>query len=86
MNNQSFTRVESMLSDVKKRFKDTSVLGIFLNNHDNARFLHNTNNRRNFQNALIFTLLTDGIPIVYYGDEQYFSGGNDPANREPLWG
>jgi len=26
-----------------------------------------------------------GIPLVYYGDEQAFSGGNDPANRESLW-
>jgi alpha-amylase len=26
-----------------------------------------------------------GIPIVYYGAEQYFAGGNDPANREILW-
>jgi len=26
-----------------------------------------------------------GIPIVYYGTEQYFAGGNDPNNREILW-
>jgi alpha-amylase len=26
-----------------------------------------------------------GIPFFYYGDEQYYSGGNDPANRESLW-
>lgn len=26
-----------------------------------------------------------GIPFFYYGDEQYFSGGNDPQNRESLW-
>jgi alpha-amylase len=27
----------------------------------------------------------DGIPVVYYGQEQYFKGKDDPANREPLW-
>lgn len=27
----------------------------------------------------------DGIPIVYQGQEQHFSGGDDPANREALW-
>ncbi|HEY7956665.1 MAG TPA: alpha amylase C-terminal domain-containing protein, partial [Polyangia bacterium] len=27
----------------------------------------------------------DGIPCVYYGTEQEFSGGNDPTNRERLW-
>ena len=28
---------------------------------------------------------TIGIPIIYYGTEQGFSGGNDPNNRESLW-
>jgi len=27
----------------------------------------------------------DGIPIVYYGLEQAFTGGPDPGNREALW-
>lgn len=31
------------------------------------------------------TLFTTGIPIIYYGTEQAYSGGNDPANRESLW-
>mmetsp|Transcript_19800 Transcript_19800/g.14554 ORF Transcript_19800/g.14554 Transcript_19800/m.14554 type:complete len:89 (+) Transcript_19800:754-1020(+) len=26
-----------------------------------------------------------GIPIIYYGTEQYFSGKTDPENREALW-
>jgi alpha-amylase len=26
-----------------------------------------------------------GIPLIYYGSEQGFSGGDDPKNREPLW-
>lgn len=29
--------------------------------------------------------MADGIPIVYAGQEQHYSGGNDPANREALW-
>lgn len=35
--------------------------------------------------ALAFSLFTEGIPIVYYGTEQSFNGGNDPFNRAPLW-
>lgn len=31
------------------------------------------------------TLTSVGIPIIYYGTEQYFAGGNDPQNRETLW-
>lgn len=38
-----------------------------------------------FSNALTFLFMNDGIPIVYYGMEQGFSGGSDPANREALW-
>ena len=28
----------------------------------------------------------EGIPIFYYGDEQKFTGGRDPLNRETLFG
>lgn len=35
--------------------------------------------------ALAFLLAIDGIPCIYYGTEQDFSGGNDPQNREDLW-
>jgi glycosidase len=37
------------------------------------------------QNAFVFLFTEQGIPCVYYGDEQGFEGGNDPANREDLW-
>ena len=37
------------------------------------------------QNAYVFLFTEQGIPCVYYGDEQGFEGGNDPANREDLW-
>jgi alpha-amylase len=26
-----------------------------------------------------------GIPIMYYGTEHKFNGGNDPEDREALW-
>lgn len=32
-----------------------------------------------------FIFLSDGIPIVYSGQEQHYSGGSDPANREAIW-
>lgn len=37
------------------------------------------------KNAATFSIMTDGIPIVYAGQEQHYSGGADPANREALW-
>lgn len=33
-----------------------------------------------FSNAMVFNFMSDGIPIVYYGQEQYFSGGTDPVS------
>jgi glycosidase len=63
----------------------------FLDNHDVGRFLYwaqqagRTDARGVLWNALTFQLTEDGIPCVYYGTEQEFSGGNDPANREDLW-
>jgi alpha-amylase len=36
-------------------------------------------------NAITFTLLQDGIPITYYGQEQFLSGAGVPQNREALW-
>jgi len=35
--------------------------------------------------AIAFTMLKDGIPIVYQGQEHQFSGAGAPLNREALW-
>lgn len=35
--------------------------------------------------ALSYLLASQGIPSLYYGVEQGFSGGNDPANRETMF-
>ncbi|RKO84974.1 a-amylase, partial [Blyttiomyces helicus] len=57
----------------------------FIDNHDTARFSHVQPDLALEKNALVFTLLGDGIPVVYYGTEQGLTGGNDPANRAPQW-
>lgn len=57
----------------------------FLDNHDVGRFLFFKNDKAALNNALLFLFTEDGIPCVYYGTEQGFAGGNDPANREDLW-
>ena len=60
--------------------------GNFVDNHDKRRFLFDDENGENrFMGALAFTLMFKGIPIVYYGSEQGFAGGEDPDNRETLW-
>lgn len=37
------------------------------------------------KNAAAFTIMDDGIPIIYAGQEQHYSGNSDPANREAVW-
>ena len=31
---------------------------------------------------MTWPFIQDGIPILYYGQEQGYTGGADPANRE----
>ncbi|KAF2871480.1 glycoside hydrolase superfamily [Massariosphaeria phaeospora] len=65
--------------------RDASLLGTFFENHDNARFPAATQDLSLVKNALAFTIMSDGIPILYQGQEQHFSGGDDPGCREALW-
>ena len=61
----------------------------FLDNHDMPRFLWNAGTDElgiaRLHAALAFMLLEVGIPCIYYGTEQQFSGRDDPMNRLPLW-
>ncbi|MBU0553755.1 alpha-amylase [Myxococcota bacterium] len=57
----------------------------FIDNHDVPRFLFLYPNPAKLRAALIYLLMTDGIPCIYYGTEQDFSGGPDPSNREDMW-
>jgi glycosidase len=57
----------------------------FIDNHDIPRFLYDKDSLPALQSALTYLLTQDGVPCLYYGTEQGFRGGNDPANREPLW-
>ena len=68
-----------------KKYVDTTVLGTFVENHDNPRFLNVCEDVNKFKNAIVFSIMWEGIPIVYYGGEQLYHGGADPQNREPLW-
>ena len=56
----------------------------FLDNHDLPRFLFDaTAEQLRVSMGYLFTW--DGIPCLYYGTEQGFHGGVDPANREDMW-
>lgn len=74
-----------MMNTVSNSFPDPTALGTFLDNHDNKRWLNVKNDRTLLKNALAYVILARGIPILYYGTEQGYAGGDDPANREDLW-
>ncbi|KAI1752466.1 alpha-amylase [Xylaria castorea] len=80
----SMTDLVNGLNTMKGQMK-TNTLGSFLENHDNPRFPSLTSDIALAKNAIAFTVLMDGIPIIYQGQEQHFSGAVDPNNREPLW-
>jgi len=65
--------------------QDSTHVGTFSENQDVQRFAAETDDLSLQMNVIAFTLLTDGIPIIYYGAEQQFSGAKDPENREALW-
>ena len=78
--------IESYWFNTRNIFPEPKVLGVFVENHDNARFLNRCGDHKKFKNAVIFSMMWEGIPVFYYGGEQFFNGGGDPNNREPLWG
>ena len=80
MNNLNVT-----LNEYNQYLKDPTVVGNFIDNHDNPRYLCTDNDIISYKAALAWVLMSEGIPIIYYGTEQEFNGCNDPDNREPLW-
>ena len=61
------------------------VLVNFLDNHDVARFMFQRSNYDDLRSALMYLYTWDGVPCLYYGTEQGFSGGVDPGNREDMF-
>ncbi|KAJ6505806.1 alpha-amylase [Mycena vitilis] len=61
------------------------VTAAFLENHDQPRFPSFTTDVALQRNAMAWVFVGDGIPVLYYGQEQGYQGGGDPYNREALW-
>lgn len=77
--------LQAGFEEVVSGCQDTTLLGTFTENQDQPRLANYTSDISLLKNALTFALLSDGIPIIYYGAEQAFSGQTDPYNREALW-
>jgi glycosidase len=83
--NSSFQEIDGTLGAENSNFASPNDLVTFVDNHDLPRLLSFNNNTNRLNEALAFVLTCRGIPIVYYGDEQYLhndtNGGGDPYNR-----
>lgn len=91
------TQIEQLWAARAKNWGDAPIAGgigiaprkmpvNFLDNHDVERFLFGSAGDVDaLRNALTLLITEEGLPCVYYGTEQDFAGGNDPANREVLW-
>ncbi|CAK5263009.1 unnamed protein product [Mycena citricolor] len=75
----------SVVQAMQTQCKDVTLFGSFMENHDNPRLGSLTTDRGRLTNLAVINVLSDGIPIVYYGQEQAFTGSDDPNNREALW-
>ncbi|KAF7586955.1 hypothetical protein BBP40_007979, partial [Aspergillus hancockii] len=81
----SISNLYNMINTVKSTCPDSTLMGTFVENHDNPRFASYTNDKSLAKNVAAFIILSDGLPIIYAGQEQHYAGGNDPANREATW-
>jgi len=86
-NDADFHEVDDTISQEDSQFTSPNDLVTFLDNHDNPRQMTVNTNQNRLNEALALLLACRGIPVVYYGDEQYLhndtNGGGDPYTR--LW-
>ncbi|KAI5210720.1 putative alpha-amylase [Aureobasidium subglaciale] len=83
--NGDIKELERGVNTMKSTCNDVTLLGSFIENHDNPRFPSLTSDMALAKNAIAFQMLADGIPIIYQGQEQHFSGSSTPKQREALW-
>lgn len=90
---RAFADVEGSMGDLQEILDvlrndctDPTTYGLFSENHDVERFASMTSDMSQAKNIITFTLMGDGIPIIYQGQEQHMKGGTSPyTNRRPLW-
>ena len=85
---RDLTGLDDFIQNYQIIYKAPQYNGIWLGNHDKVRFLYDCQSsykKKALRNGIIFILFFEGIPMFYYGDEQYFNGGSDPLNREILF-
>lgn len=81
----SMSSLVNAINSVKASCKDSTLTAPFLENHDNPRFPYYTSDMALIRNAMLTTLMSDGPPIIYEGQEWALASASDPYNREAIW-
>ena len=83
--NNNFSEIDSTVNTENANFTYPNDLVTFFDSQDESRLLTLNDDQNRLQEAMAFLLTGRGIPIIFYGDEQYLfnnsNGGNDPYNR-----
>jgi len=94
--NKSFHEIDDELiledagspSNSAEPFAQSNDLVTFFDNHDNARILSLGADQMAVKQAISFLLTCRGVPVLYYGDEQFLhndtNGGQNPYNRNGM--
>ena len=64
----SFKHLEEYWLNTHNKYPAPQYIANFVENHDNPRFLNKCKDISKFTNAIIFSLLWEGIPVFYYGE------------------
>ncbi|PTU20730.1 hypothetical protein P175DRAFT_0437991 [Aspergillus ochraceoroseus IBT 24754] len=79
------TSLADEVAMIRSACNDVTNFVSFSENHDVARFASMTDDLSLAKNVITFTLLFDGVPMIYQGQEQHLNGDGVPKNREALW-
>ncbi|PYH89077.1 alpha-amylase [Aspergillus ellipticus CBS 707.79] len=73
------------INEIKKLCPDPAAMAVFTENQDIIRFASADDDMAIAKNAVAFTILFDGVSMIYQGQEQHLKGSSTPTNREALW-
>ena len=81
---ENFHHFQEMITTSERQLNICNIQMTFIDNHDMDRFLLDKEDTLPLEQSLVLLLTSRGIPIIYYGTEQYMIGNGDPQNRQMM--
>lgn len=82
-NDSGFAEIDATINTENANFTFPNDLVTFFDSQDESRLLTLNNNQNRLQEAMAFLLTGRGIPIIFYGDEQYLFNNTNGSNGNP---